>query len=244
LVFGTIDIMRGGLTGIDWSGQLVSVPGLATPQTNPFIAFLIELGHLLSDAPTKMGLPAPGWNLAPLLQFGEIGTDHLTLAQTARQMYLNGYDSRHFLTMSLSPAAAELILRGYWGIRNTVDQEFKEEVRHAARVAGTDRVGDHPRFQGISLTAHLIASAANAGKIALYQSPYAFNYSQWLMFLRALVKFSRTKFRSPTDVLIGHSEANLAALEEGWPDIELTSAAPVLPDAQDAVHSGRRRIGH
>ncbi len=230
LVFGTIDIMRGGLTGLDRDGRLVAVSGLGDGESNPLTALLVELAHLLSDANTRMGLPPPGWNLTGILQFGEVGPHGLTFAGTARQMYIAGYDSRHFLTMATSPAAAELVLRGYWGLRQVVDGEFEESIVHAGQVARAQRVGDHPRFQGMSLVAHLVASAANAGRIYFSRSPLALNYAQWLYFVRSLLSFSHTKLRSPSEVLAGHAEANLAALAKGWPDAGLTDLAPELVD--------------
>ena len=227
LVFGTIDVMRGGLTGIDRNGRLVAIGGISAGQSNPFIALLIEIGHLLSDGSTQMGLPPPGWNLAPLLQFGRLGPHDQSVSDTARDMYRHGYDSRHFLTMATAPAAGELVLRGYWGIRNMVDEDFNEAVAHAARIAQATRLADHPRFQAMSLVTHLIASAANAGKIAVYQNPLALNYAQWLMFIRAILAFSGTQFRSPSDVLVGRAEANLAAIGEAWPEVEWADSAPV-----------------
>src|SRR5213595_2954626 len=49
------------------------------------------------------------WVATGALQFGSIGRDNLTVAATTRQMYVAGYDSRHFLTMATSPAVADLL---------------------------------------------------------------------------------------------------------------------------------------
>ncbi len=172
LVFGTLDILRGSLTGIDRDGMLVIIPKAGEAHGNPLVALALEVLHLVSDLATKMGIPAPGWTATGLLQFGSIGRDHLTVAQTARQMYIAGYDSRHFLTMASSPAAIEVALRGYWGLRRTLDPDYRSETDHAGLVASPEwKTATHPRFQAMSLTAHSIAAAANAGKIALWSSP-------------------------------------------------------------------------
>lgn len=221
LVFGTIDIMRGGLSGIDNAGHLVSIP--ATGSSHPLLALPIELLHLLSDAGTRMGLPAPGWVATGLMQFGSVGPQDLTVAQTARQMYIGGYDSRHFLTMATSPAAAELFLRGYWGLRSSLDEDFAESTAHAALVAEAGyHLGGHPRYIGMTLIAHTVASAANSGKIAMYGAagPYAFNYTQWLAFLKSSLRMFQIKARSPSRVIAGHAHANAAALADGWPTLD------------------------
>jgi hypothetical protein len=221
LVFGTIDIMRGGLSGIDNAGRLVSIPGTGSP--HPFLALPIEILHLLSDVVTRMGLPAPGWAATGLLQFGSIGPQDLKVAEVARQMYVRGYDCRHFLTMATSPAAAELFIRGYWGLRHYFDDGFAESVDHAAEVADAGRhLGRHPRYLGMTLIAHTVASAANAGKIAMYgpAGPYAFNYAQWLAFLKSSIRMFQVNSRSPSRVIAGHAHANARALAEGWPAMD------------------------
>ncbi len=230
LVFGTIDIMRGGLTGIDNAGHLVAIAD--TGSAHPFLALPREIMHLLSDAPTRMGLPAPGWTLTGLAQFGAVGPQRLTVAEVARQMYIGGYDSRHFLTMATSPAAAELFLRGYWGLRHYFDPAFAEDVDRAAVVAGSHgHLGDHPRYVAMSLVAHTVGTAANAAKIAMYgpAGPFAFNYPQWLAFLRASVRMYQVQTRSASRTLGDHARANALALMQGWPSIDWDGPeAPVL----------------
>jgi hypothetical protein len=231
LVFGTIDILTGGLSGIDGLGRWTHIANAGpAAAANPLEGFIVEALHVLSDAFTTMGVPAPGWVATGALQFGSVGRDDLTVAATARQMYVAGYDSRHFLTMATSPAAAELVLRAYWGIRRTLDAEFSEDVKHQALVADANRVAGHPRFQAMALVAHTIGAAANAGKIACYgpSGPLAFNYAQWLAFLKSLLAYGHTKSRSPSDVITGHARANAALIAEGWPEMTLGADAPTL----------------
>jgi hypothetical protein len=233
LVFGTIDIMRGGLSGVDNAGHFVSISG--TGAVHPFLALPVEILHLLSDVATRMGIPAPGWVVTGLLQFGSVGPQDLTLAETARQMYIRGYDCRHFLTMATSPAAAELFLRGYWGLRHYFDEDFADSTDHDALVAQTDgHLGAHPRYIAMTLIAHTAASAANGGKIAMYgpAGPYAFNYAQWLAFLKSSMRMFQIRTRSPSRVLVGHANANAAALAAGWPELDWTTDdAPALSRA-------------
>ena len=232
LVIGTIDIIRGGLTAIDRSGHIKFFSGLAAPVYNPFMALVLELGHLLSDGFTKMGLPPPGWSILQAVPLGSFGAKDRTIGELARFMYLKGYDSRHFLTMSTSVAAAEVVLRGWFWIRRKLDVDYERDVAHQALVASADSTGDHPRFQAMALLAHGIAAGANAGKVAVFAgNPLAVNYAQWLRFAHAFFRWQQIRWRSPSEVLMGHARANLQALYEGWPDLGVKEEGyPVLSE--------------
>ncbi len=220
LVIGTIDIMRGGMTAISKSGKIIKLAGTGTAHYNPFTAIVWQIMHLFSDGFTKMGLPPPGWSVLQAFQIGSFGKKERTVAELARWMYLNGYDSRHFLTMSTSVAAAEVILRGYFWIRRKIDEQYDTEVTHEGEVAGAKRTGGHPRFQTMALIAHGIASAINIGKIAIYSgNPLAINYTQWVRFIYAFIAWVRTKLRSPSKVLMEHARTNWKELQKGWGSI-------------------------
>lgn len=226
LVIGTIDIMRGGLTAVGRDGALhwLSNTGAAVP--NPIVAFVIAIGHLLSDGFTQMGHSAPGWSLLQTLQVGSFGDKQRTIAELARFMYLKGYHSRHFLTMSTSVAAAELVLRSYFALRQKIDPAYGEQVSREQDVAHARTTGDHPRYQAKALGASLLGSAANAGKVAVYGgNPLAINYAQWLRFFHAAFVWYKAKLQSPSSVLQGHAYANWKELAQGWPAID-----PADPD--------------
>jgi|LSQX01.1.fsa_nt_gb hypothetical protein len=221
LVIGTIDIMRGGLTGISTDGVVIPLTGTGLPNYNPLAAFVWQIMHLLSDGFTKMGLPAPGWSLLQLFRFGSFGERDRTVADLARFMYLKGYDSRHFLTMSTSVAATEVMLRGYFALRQKLDPEYGQLASREAEIVGSERISDHPRFQTLALGAHGVATAANAGKVAIYAgNPLSINYAQWLRFVSALFQWMKGGLRSPSEVLEGTARANWKELETGWPEID------------------------
>jgi hypothetical protein len=223
LVFGTIDIMRGGLTAISRDGKLIWIPGTGTPVYNPFTALVTQILHLFSDGFTRMGLPLPGWPLLQFLQVGSFGEKEHTIGELARFMYLKGYDCRHFLTMSTSVAAAEVVLRGYFWVRRKLDETYEAETAHEAEVVGAATTDAHPRFQAMALAAHALGAAANAGKVAVYAgNPLAINIAQWLRFLHATYAWMETQFRSPSEVLQGHARANWLELDQGWPALDLT----------------------
>jgi len=136
-------------------------------------------------------------------------------------MYLKGYDSRHFLTMSTSVAAAEVVLRGYYWLRRKYDRLYDEDNSHQCAVVGAEKTSQHPRFQAMSLAAHGLAAAVNAGKVAIWHgNPLAINYAQWLRFVHSFFAWARVRMRPATDVLKGHTRANLKAISEGWPEVD------------------------
>jgi len=143
------------------------------------------------------------------------------VAEIANWTYLNGYDSRHFLTMATEVAALEACLRTYWLVRRSLDPAFAADIEHEGLIAGADHVGDHPRFQAMAFGAYAIAASANAGKIAVYHgNPLAINYATWLGFLRAAFKFAQGRAVSPSDILARTSLASAEALSRGWPTVE------------------------
>lgn len=226
LLVGTLDIMRGTMTGVSKTGEVASVLTGDMPIRDPFEALFLEIAHLLSDAPTRMGLPVPGWSLLTTLPVGHFGPADQTLAELARQMYLRGYDSWHFLTMATSVAAVHLVLRGYWGIRCALDADFAEDVRISGEVAGAQRLSDHPRFQAMLLAAHAIAAAGDLAKVGVVYggNPLAVNYAQWLAFVNAFFSWAGGRLLTPTELVTRQSFNNAIALEEGWVGLSLDDA--------------------
>ena len=237
LVFGVRDIMTGELTTFGEYGQLVVTAGSQAPVGNPLEAVLLEIAHLLSDAFTPMGIPAPGWTaLNAWRGFGEGGR---ATADQALRMYTKGYDSRHFLTMSVSVAAAELVLRGYWAIRLELDPDFAEDIRREAEAAGSQGVADHPRYPAMAFGAHALAAAANAGKVALAGgNVLLINYPEWQRFVVAAAQFAEGRADSPTDVLVRRGLANAEALSRGRPDLDAGNPAFPRADLRPAGSAG------
>lgn len=227
LVFGLADLWHGSTTGVDKYGHLQFLPGTGDPNHNPLDIVIRQFGHALSDAFTKMGIPAPGWGAGGLLQVGSLGEEGLTVGETTRRMYAAGYDFRHFLTQSISVAIVDLCLWLYWQLRIRADAEWSDQVDYESGMAGQTGVRNHPRFEALALGSHLIAVAANAGKIQLYGgSPLALNYAEWMRFVHAAYRYSKRWLITPSQLLQRQSAANLDALLDGWPDIDFA-----LPEA-------------
>jgi hypothetical protein len=181
-LFGVRDVLAGTFTAIGRDGVLVVQQVAAGAQGENLFCGLLEAfrrvgGHLLSDVSTPMGLPAPLMPLAQLLQFGTIGPDRQTIAETARRMYLEGYDFRHFTAGGLTTGIIEIIVRGAWIARRLHEgRSLRASLPHPAV----------PRLRRQLLIGHLTAAAVNAGKVAVLQNPCALNWAQWLALFRYL----------------------------------------------------------
>jgi len=182
-VFGVLDIMRGTITGFSYdklSGVHELIQGQVWTNLEPvglITAVLRQMGHLISDVATPPGIPPPFFTLFQGINSGNLGKGGRTIGEVARWMYTNGYDFRHFLVMGITPAVVEIVLRGYLMIRHYAESGDVPFL-----------LAKNPKYRSMLLSAHAIACAGNAGKVALYQgNPLAINYAEWLALIRYLV---------------------------------------------------------
>lgn len=189
-IVGFFDILRGTMTGFSYDnasgvhelfqGNVQSyLPSSGYEETAIRLikAILKPLAHLVSDVGSDAGLPAPFMTLMQGINAGSIGGHDKTVGQIARYMYHNGYDFRHFLTSGITPAVVEIVLRGYLMLRH-----YSENGETKFTLAS------NPKYRSMLLAAHGIASAGNAGKVALYQgNPLAINQAEWMALFRYLL---------------------------------------------------------
>jgi hypothetical protein len=182
-VFGVLDIMRGTITGFSYDNLtnthawMQEVAQFNHEPIGLIEAILRNIGHLISDVATPMGLPAPFMTLIQGVNAGSFGEKGRTVGEVARWMYLNGYDFRHFLVSGITPAVIEIILRAYMMLRHYSEHgETKFDL------------ASDPKYRTMLLMAHGIATLGNAGKIMLMQgNPLAINYAEWMAFTGYLV---------------------------------------------------------
>lgn len=195
LLFGTLDIWNDSLTFIDSKGAIHSVgmSHLGEASLNDKIfAPLLWLGHLLSDACTKMGLPVPGWGFTQLLQFGNLGENDRTFADIARWMYVEGYDLRHFLTMSTVPGSIELLNRLYH--KKTSDHY---ETPGLYLDKNLNELEQNVRLEKLLFISHSVAASGNVAKIIMnYGNPLNFNMPVWLGLIKQSVQFTLIETRN------------------------------------------------
>ncbi|MED3396724.1 MULTISPECIES: hypothetical protein [Bacillus cereus group] len=179
-IFGVLDIMRGRFTAIDKNGKLISqVVGDVPEGMSIFKAIGQVFGHMKSDVNTSMGLPVPMMTLFNKFQFGSIGEEGLTIAEVARGMYADGYDFKHFCSMSIPTMIIEVIVRISYCIKGLREgHPLKESIP----INGIRR--KKPKLQTMLFISHTICTAANSGKVYFTQNPLAINYTEWMTFTK------------------------------------------------------------
>ena len=180
-IFGVLDVMNGTFTAIDVNGNFIkqAVSNHGTIGMKLFDAINLVLGHMKSDISTPRGLPAPFMTLLNLFQFGEIGDEGLSISEIARSMYAQGYDFRHFISMSIPVALNEVIARSAYCVKRV-----KEGNGLIQSLPFDSPMSRKPKLSTMLFISHSIATAANAGKIAFTEDPLAINYAQWLAFAK------------------------------------------------------------
>lgn len=179
-IFGVLDMLRGTMTTLDFKGKFVvqamdvysdrKAQGLFEAISKVFL-------HMLSDVNTPAGLPVPFMAIFNKMQFGSIGEENLNISEMVKSMYGQGYDFRHFFSMSIPVMVTEVIVRvSYFAKRLSEGCSFMEAVPF-----GGDRE-KKPKLSTMLFIAHSTAATINAGKVALTKNPLNINYPQWMAF--------------------------------------------------------------
>lgn len=191
-IFGVLDMLRGTVTTLDFNGKFLIqfADGFSDRRAqNLFQAIAIVFLHMLSDVNGSssaknggMGLPVPFMALFNKLQFGKVG-DNETISELVKSMFYQGYDFRHFCSMSIPVMITEVIVRvSYFAKRLNDGYSFGEAIP-----VGIDHT-KKPKLGTMLFIAHSASTAINAGKVAFTKNPLNINYPQWLSFARYSVK--------------------------------------------------------
>ncbi|MBD2534354.1 hypothetical protein H6G97_34505 [Nostoc flagelliforme FACHB-838] len=218
LIFGTLDILNGTLTAFDTNGKLHILKTFDILTADKAFAPLIWLGHIVSDVCTKAGIPIPGWGFLQLLQFGSFGSNQKTIADISGWMYLNGYDLRHFITMSTSVAVIELIVRGYHYLSCLENQEQLQNFKHTSiGLSEIAKIKSNLKLHKMLFLAHGMAASGNLLKIFIYSgNPVAINLPQWLSLMKESVHIIQASARDTTSEKIIR---NREKINEVWKEI-------------------------
>lgn len=185
-VVGTLDILTGKMTTIDKLGQIATqeIPRYADRKAaSLFAALCKQIIHLKSDITTSMSLPAPLMGLFNLIQFGSVGEENQTIAEIVQGMYYEGYDFQHFCAQSIPVMLAEAVVRlGYFLRRIKEGAPIKQALPVATNREKCPKLGT------MLFTAHSLAAAVNAGKVAFTKNPMEISYPQWIAFAAYSIK--------------------------------------------------------
>jgi hypothetical protein len=219
LIFGTLDILNGTMTAFDANGKLHILKTFDMSLTGKAFAPLIWLGHIVSDMCTKMGVPIPGWAFTQLLQIGSFGSDKRTIAEISRWMYLNGYDLRHFVTMSVPVTVIEMIVRSYHYLSSLESPEqLHNSIHQSVATKELAQIQSQLKLHKMLFMAHAIAVSGNALKVFTYSAnPLAINFPQWLAFIKESLNILRATTRDKTPETIVR---NRTKINDVWEEIE------------------------
>ena len=218
-VYGTMDILRGSLTGVSRDGVVKSLDVGASPTSSVAVALALQAMHLVSDIVTPAGLPLPGWTALLTVDKSILGSEH-TVAELSRWMYLRGYDTWHLPALAAPLLGSEAVLRGYLGLRQLLDEEYREELDLERALVNSDRVADLPRYEVMALIARGIAAAGNAGRFALSgANPLTLNFPLWMAFAKSLL--ASLNRATPASSMVDAAKMNRLILDAGWVSLEI-----------------------
>jgi hypothetical protein len=218
-VYGTMDILRGTLTGVSRSGVVKVLDVGGAPTGNVSVALALQAMHLVSDVVTPAGLQLPGWSALLTIDKTVVGSER-TVAELSRWMYLRGYDTWHMPALAAPVLGIEAVLRGYLGLRQLLDEEYREELDIERLQTGSDRVADLPRYEVMALIARGIAVAGNAGRFSLSgANPLTLNFPLWMAFAKSFIgRLDRAK---PASSMADTANLNRLILDAGWVSLEI-----------------------
>ncbi|BDA65973.1 hypothetical protein CAL7716_001390 [Calothrix sp. PCC 7716] len=92
-------------------------------------------------------------------------------------MYLNGYDLRHFVTMSVSVAVIELIVRGYHYLSSLESPEqVYSSMHNSIATKGIAQIQSKIKLHKMLFLAHAMGASGNVLKVFTYSGyPLAIN---------------------------------------------------------------------
>ncbi|MBP0010436.1 MULTISPECIES: hypothetical protein [unclassified Roseofilum] len=215
LIFGIFDILNGSLTAFDVQGNLKIIQTWNMAGENKIFSPLIWLGHIVSDLCTSMGIPVPGWGFTQLLQFGSIGPKNMTIAQTANWMYVNGYELRHLLTLSMPVAAIDLVIRSYHYLSTLKPEPCK--LKASMGYGEIEKIQANLKLNKMLLLSRAIAVSGNGLKVFTYAgNPLALNVAQWLFLIKDSIAVVQGMMRdkAPEQLVRNRQQINLT-----WQDI-------------------------
>jgi len=181
---GALDVMNGTCTIVDnGSIKILNTVRGASGDYSFFEALGMMFGHLASDFNATssqgnrgMGIPAPLMGLFGMLKGINVGGKDI--AVISEYMYINGYDARHFATLSIPVLINEILIRVLYIVK-----EIKYNNRNFSSVfKEIIPLNISPRFRMVLNLSYGGMVAVNAGKVSITKDILNANYAMWMAF--------------------------------------------------------------
>ena len=180
-LFGVLDMMRGTCTVVGNDGIKILEGAEGPMATGVFASLGRMFGHLASDvnAPSAMGnrgmgLPAPFMGIVRM--FNGIPVGGSDLGKQVEYMYVNGYDFRQFVAMSIPALIMEVVMRVCYAAKQV--KLAKEPLGQA--LVDTVPTRMNPRFRMMLAIGYGSMAGVNAGRVYVTQNIMTLNYAAWM----------------------------------------------------------------
>lgn len=214
LMFAVVDIIYDTCTCIDDTGCLRILVNNKNSVENKWLAVIYYFGHLLSDVSTSRGLPVPGFCF---LEFFTQEASDKSIAKIAEDMYISGYDLRHYTSMSITVILIDNLINIYNKLVNintddifeTISEKEKKRVDYNLK-----RIKMKAIAKGTACTGNIVKfiSPPNCG------NPKDVNMAEWISFLHTGVQMIKAASR---DMAIEQVMCQREQLDKGWDDLLL-----------------------
>jgi len=189
LLFAFADIVMGTTTVVDNTGALRVLINNKEFKANGLNAVFYYFGHLLSDFSTARGLPIPGTGFSQF--FASKGEN--SFARIAEDMYLNGYDFRHMMSMGIPVFIKKVILEFYF----KVTDDKISGVRTISEFE-MNMINNNKRHQKMYFISDVIATSGNVIKFVtppFSGNPNSINTPQWLSMIKSTIGIMKMSSR-------------------------------------------------
>jgi len=213
LLFAVLDIINGTFTYIDNTGCLRIVK--QTEETsNILMAIIYYFGHLISDICTSAGIPIPGWCLSQF--FVDEGKAGISIATLFEEMYREGYDLRHLVSMTSSVKLGEFL---FWIYHSFQYGKFVADMNEPLYQREFDESKYNLKKEKMLFIVNATAVSGNIVKFVLPPSngnPLSLNLPQWISMIRVTIDIGRDLFRDRTPELLIQNRYNI---DKAWKEL-------------------------
>jgi hypothetical protein len=213
LLFAVVDILMGTATLIDNKGGVkVVIRDDNYPPEEKLFAVVYYIGHLISDICTSRGLPIPGFFLTQFFTKGKYGPNKESIAKIVENMYKDGYDLRHLLSMTSPVMVKDFIVSIYYYIFYHHNSEIVDSI--ANREIAKNKYIAH-KFKLIAIS-DAIACSGNIVKFFLSGTAgniTAFNLSEWISLIKNGAISLKYDFRDKT---VETAIYNRTTIDDNW----------------------------